>query len=437
MRRQLIPALAILVISCGAGDDAEPYSFEVRFCEDDQPAWVAMQDGDEPWRQVTPSAANTWEFNFNSSRGGIAFVYTGVAAAHTDIALATVAEFAHVYPQAQQLDCSTPKTINGSAAGIGEDEGGLIALGGGVTPDPVADGPFSLWPVRAGAWDLIAVRAAYSDDFDLRANTFIIRPGLDIPDLGTIAPAIDFSSSEAVPAATASFTVTGLEPGPGRILVTSSLALAGQPGVDVGVNWIDASAGPEEFSTAPTALLESGDLHMLSVSNPSGSSSRLTHRSFRNVTDQVLPLGPALASPSVSSGASTPVTRPRVQLPMQPEYDQALLAYYHGAQNGVDVMVSSAWLGYPSTWDVTVPDLSEAAGWDNAWGLPPNDSSFEWLVIGLGGSWSFLEATHDGAIARSAGRQSSATAEASLRSNLSQDRPRRGATWPGHSIMAP
>lgn len=400
MRAHLVPAFVLLAVGCAGDDGVDPLAFSVQFCAGTEPEWVAMQDGNGPWRQVMPSSESTWEFSFSGERGGIAMVHAADGFAHTDYILATRAELSRWYPQPQVLSCPPTKVVHGSVTGVGEGEVAMLSMGGGTSE--VSEGLFTLEQVYGGPQYLVAVRAGVTATFDHTANSLVIRRGLDIPDGGSIAPAIDFNGSEAIQAATARVTVTGLDPGAGTELVYVGFASAVTGWAELGHFWVGPTSGPTTFGAVPAGELASDEYQSLTMSTSSATGSRLVHRYFRTVVDQELQFGPTLATPTVSSGASAPTTRPRIQLPVQAEYDQALYAIYGAGQRSAYLEITSAYLGHPSTWDVTVPDLSEASGWNNDWGLPPG-APFTWQVIGLGGAWPFLTEVGDGATARSAG----------------------------------
>ena len=71
----------------------------------------------------------------------------------------------------------------------------------------------------------------------------------------------------------------------------------------------------------------------------------------------------------------------------------------------------SATAGYygsaPATWDVTMPDLSAAAGWNSAWGLQ-DGTPIDWAVLAEGGASPWLDLSFiDGSKSQGATKSSS------------------------------
>jgi hypothetical protein len=83
--------------------------------------------------------------------------------------------------------------------------------------------------------------------------------------------------------------------------------------------------------------------------------------------------------------------------------------YLDFAQSGLNRTGSvTATTGYTSgaAWDITIPDLSGAAGWQNTWALQPG-TPFDWSVAAISGGVFLLDPTvASGTIFRSASRNS-------------------------------
>jgi hypothetical protein len=106
---------------------------------------------------------------------------------------------------------------------------------------------------------------------------------------------------------------------------------------------------------------------------------------FHTPSDKTIAMGPALSTPTVTRFATAPYAQPRVQLPGQTEYNKLLIASYEQTNRSASVAATAAYYGAaPTTWDVTLPNLSGAAGWNNAWGL--DATPIDWSVLAQGGT---------------------------------------------------
>ena len=105
-----------------------------------------------------------------------------------------------------------------------------------------------------------------------------------------------------------------------------------------------------------------------------------------------------------------------MQLASQTEYNRVIIALFTQStlNRGVFVQATPGYYGgVPATWDVTMPDLSAAAGWNSAWGLQ-DGTPIEWSVLAQGGAslGGDLSAT-DGSTSQDASKWSSTPLTAS------------------------
>jgi hypothetical protein len=194
----------------------------------------------------------------------------------------------------------------------------------------------------------------------------IIRRGLDVPSGGTI-PVLDFSAAEAFAPVATNLTITGLEPGEDfrvtNTLMTSTSTLA----MIFGRAPVDGSA----LYSVPAAQLAPGDLHELWVGSALPDRFRTAIAYFHSPTDRTHAMGPQIATPTVTSVTTSPYVRLRARLPAQPEYGGAAQFIYGGLLQGgrnTGVSVTAAYLGgTPAMWDLVIPDLSGAEGFQSSW----------------------------------------------------------------------
>ena len=367
------------------------------FCSDDAPAWFAVQDGSGPWTQVT-GTNNSFTFHFTSTKVGIAYVTTSATSgSDVTVVYATAAELQGV-GGTTTVECTTGgKSVNGSVANVGASELATISLasssatviGGGVNT-------FQLTGLPQGAHDLVASRITQTisgTSISYALNRLIIRRNLD-PANGSTLPVLDFNASESFAPATANVTIGNL--GSDQALAEAGLTTANGTSASFFFS-SPSTATTLPYYGVPDAKLATGDLHSLTVfATPPGSGSPSTSRVaalyFRSVTDRTVTLGSTLGVPTITTVATTPYLRLRAQLAAQSEYNRLAGIFYTqgsgASERSVSVMMTAAYAGAAS-YDLTIPDLSAASGWNNAWGLQPAVAT-QWTEIEAGGSFNFF-----------------------------------------------
>jgi hypothetical protein len=93
---------------------------------------------------------------------------------------------------------------------------------------------------------------------------------------------------------------------------------------------------------------------------------------FSDPANKTIALGAELAEPTITTVATSPYYRPRIQLAAG-SYDGAVsfTLYDPASGNDLSVFISANFLpSAPTTWDFTMPDFTGVSGWDNSWALP-------------------------------------------------------------------
>ena len=371
-----------LALACG-DDENGPGSFSLSYCSPGAPAWVAQQDGDGAWQRVLPSSGNTYDFNFTTGRGGIAAVIGGDPSSLW-IQFATTGELASYAAYINRFGGCPSKTVSGTVAGVPEPTVAVVSLGSAAAMVPTGETTFQLEFVPNGSLPLVATRRP-DNTAPFVVDRIIMRSDVNVANGGSINPVLDFESAEAFGPATASATVTSLEPTDQAVLWSGFVGTGSDHALFSFQN-VTAAANQVEYAALPASRLAATEWQMLflGVDGPSTRGAQLFYRAL--VSHRSFGAGPLLATPTITPAATTPVLRPRVQLPRQAEYDRVLHAsFWQAPSRSVGVWVTAAYLGNQSEWDITVPDLSGAAGWNNAWGLDPAQE-FDTEVMGTGGT---------------------------------------------------
>jgi uncharacterized membrane protein len=381
----------------------------ITFCAEDAPIWVASQDGSGAWARVTATSGTTYQFAFPSGRGGVAFVDTVGAGTDLIVTYGTLAEFTASSSTINFGGCSSSKTLNGSVSGVGPTEIANVNLGGSSAfVIPAVSTSFVLNNVAAGLQDLVATRA----DATFAVNWIILRRALNLAS-GSTLPVLAFGTEGFAPAS-ANVTVTGL--GADTAFVAS--VFTGVRGSTFAflslIEDYTAASGARPFGAVPAGNLQANEVQQLlaiSSEQNNAKSSRTAGLYFSSVSNRTVALGPKLNTPTVTKVVTAPNARPNVLLVSQAQYNRLIGADFTQSSNNRSASVTATaayFSGLPGTWNITLPDLSGAAGWNSNWGLA-DGTPIDWSVTADGGAISFLDATiADGSVTQSATIESAA-----------------------------
>jgi hypothetical protein len=399
-----VGTLPVTVTGGGGGGSA---SFT--FCTEDAPIWVASQDNTGAWTRVNATSGSTYQFSFPSGRGGIAYVDTVGAGTDLTVILGTAAEFNAAGGTVNNLGCASDKTLTGSVSGVSNTEAAAVNLGGSSAfVFPIATTNYTLNDVTAGPQDLVATRF---DAASFSVNWIIIRRALNLASGSTI-PVLPFGTEGFAPAS-ANVTVANLGADTGSVVSLFSGIRGSTFAFLSTIEEVVAASGPQPYAAVPAGNLQANELQQLlafSSEEDNPLSDRTAGLYFSSVSNRTVTLGPKLSTPTVSKVVTGPNARPNVLLASQAQYNRLFSADYSQANNrSASIIATSAYFGgLPGTWNVTLPDLSAATGWNTNWGLA-NGTPIDWTVSAQGGAISELDPTiADGSATQSASIESSA-----------------------------
>lgn len=402
-------AVATLSLQITAAGGARNVSF--RFCAA-HPIWVASQDDTGPWTRVAAGPNETYSFNV-SSRGGVAIVRPFGSAYRIDVVYATATELAEIGSKWDR-SCSVAvgtKQLTGTLAGVnGQDVSiSLGPRGASVSQDLTS---YTLRNVPDGALDLVASRG-HASLFNYDATKVIIRRGFDLPN-GAVIPVLDFNAAEALTPVPSSLTLSGV--GSDGLSWAMSYITAGGTEELLNAHFFGSPVSTLPYAGVPTSFQAAGDRHVLFVEAASQNDLRRILKGFHRAENGSVALGPQLATPTVSVVASSPYLRHRMLLPRQSEYGAEFVGRFEQPATLATSEISAT-AGYiggsPPQWDLTVPDLTAAAGFDPAWGLRPGAAT-QWEAFATSGSFLLPLSLDDGETIRTAGRWGGAPAGAAF-----------------------
>jgi hypothetical protein len=300
----------------------------------------------------------------------------------------------------------TGKTVNGSVAGLTTgtttQQSATVSLGSAGTSVSPPNLNFQLTDVPDGALDLIAGRQTITINtttftFTSVLDKLIIRRGVNAASNSTL-PVLDFGSSEAFDPAQANLTIGNLGTDVGFTLTSYFTATgSGTSGAALST-FPSPGSGPFKYYGVPANKQIAGDLHLaIAFALPSLTAtdqSRFGALFFKDPTDRTVTLGGAFPVPTITTAATAPYVRFRAQGSLPTEYNQFLSISYTQGQAGrtASITASQNWLAGANSYDLSIPDFSGVAGWDNNWGLKAGQAT-DWSVTGYSFTGSFLTST--------------------------------------------
>jgi len=364
-----------------------PISVTVAYCI--QPAWVAFQDGDGAWTRAQPvlSGSNTtFRSEFSAGRGAIATLSrVGDNMTVLSVLYGTPAELVTA-GDTNPRDCgpAPAKTLLGTVAQLDTNETAFVSASFNSRVRVSVDRTFELKGLASGPRDLLATRTTRTDGSDV-ITRLMLRRGVDVPDSSTL-PVLDFASAEAFAPAVANVSLDGLG---AESAASGTRLLTDRDELTVSLMIGPTTAVTRPYVALPESQLLAGDLQILSasVSAATTGSARSATLYFRTPTGRTLTLGAPLIPPVFSTVASAPALRLRAHFVPQSEYDRsAVVVYQQGTTTFVAISMTAAYAALTETgYDLVVPDLAGAVGFDSAWSLHPG-ATLLWSAGRIGGT---------------------------------------------------
>jgi hypothetical protein len=361
----LLTALVACSDATGTGRRAGTSDVSVQFCLGQGPNWFAYRNEGGDWTSLPASV-------FQSTYGFAATPTVTIAYARA-ISFASVSQVYVLNLTAEEVDhlrCSggsaRPKQLTGSVRLPGANDDARILMGSAVSFIAPGVTSYSI-SVNDGPLDLFALARALTPGGSSRV---IVRHDVNLPE-GAAIPLLDFTTAEARPFGTSTLTVQGTPENAG---VTARLSYVSARGTEFFVGAFGTQGGAATLATIPPALLRPGDVHRVSLSMSARGIDYDLVFSQHEARDTTVTFGPALSVPTFDVVARSPMLRPRVRLDRQPSYPSLVQVIFEQSNETSSrafvVQTTAAFQGSShTTWDVSVPDLTGAPGFQGAWGL--------------------------------------------------------------------
>jgi hypothetical protein len=241
-------------------------------------------------------------------------------------------------------------------------------------------------------------------------NKIYLKRGLNPPNLSSFGT-VDFNGTDAFDPDNKQITLNGANAGEN---VTIGLSFTTSTGTTASLSsFTSTTSSVTNVFSVPSAKTITGDYHTLTAiaTTNSGNQTSAYRDLIIGVKDpsaQSYTLGPVQSTPTVSVLATAPYVRMRTVFAVQPEYPNLFFTAFAQAGSGslrsANIVMWPGYLGGGSTFDVSIPDFTSTAGWQNVWGMQPGATTI-WQTQASGfiaGNGNIF----DGSLLRAAGRQS-------------------------------
>ncbi|HEX6944142.1 MAG TPA: hypothetical protein VF128_14540 [Gemmatimonadaceae bacterium] len=373
-------------------------SIKWKFCSGSLTRYfVAVRDGTGPWTRLMPANDTSYSFTISSGKGELAYVNLDSGGYRVSVYQYTAQEMAaRAASQCKLVQNVTTRTANGTFGGVTGFRVAQVGMGwwfGSAN----GNGSFSLLNLPPGPLDVIAARQAdFIDPSAMPVDRLIIRRAQN-PASGASMPVLDFGAAESFAPTVATWTflnTTGQSFGVTQMFTTaggSTGILASQPG-------IDGAATNRAVYGVPLAQTQAGDLHQLiatvatvapTANNPVRATRQIIYYGRTLGVPDTLTFGPVMPAATV---APVVAGRLRAQGTLPTEYNTGVSFDVTQTTTArfFSIHATRGFLGAGNSYDLQMPDLSGAIGWDTQYairtGVPTN-----WAVSGGGPTLDFFD----------------------------------------------
>ncbi|MEZ4456081.1 MAG: hypothetical protein R2882_05960 [Gemmatimonadales bacterium] len=363
-------------------------SLDFAGCGTGTPIWLALQDGDgAPWVEQLPGSRRRLPGEGHRAKGRRCLRDRRLRQQPQPAGAVLVGRRVANDPGrcAVRQSGGSGRTVTISTVNLTASQVAFVSFGDALRTFTSTLPGGSLSDIAPGPHDLVAHIQQNSGGFSA-ADRLIIRRDLDPAEGGSLGAPLDFTSAEAVAPSSATIMVTGLEAGEqlngaGTQLLTGSSC---HPAPLWGQSFVPGAT----FFTAygvPSTLREPNDTHLITVN------AIIPGQAFREVTefaallvDRTIVLPAPLPVPDVSS-LPGPYARLKFAFATTTAAADVVTANYGIGTGAAAFMTATAgWLGGTDVL-LAMPDFSESADWNNAWG-PTGSNPLAWTITATGAS---------------------------------------------------
>ena len=384
---------------------ATPGNIHWKFCSGSTPQYFfAVKDGTGPWTRIMPSVDSVYSFNIASATASVATVTVDSGGYRTTVYQYTAAELAaRAASQCALVQNSTTRTANGSFAGVTGFRTSQVGMGwwfGSAN----GNGSFSLLNLPPGPLDVVAMRNGdISAQLEIPVDRAIIRRGVN-PASGATLPVLDFNAAESFAPTTATWTFNNVNAGEQMSMSQSFFTAGGTTGFFSLYPGVDRAQTVRTIYGIPLAQMITGDLHqVVATINTVGIPAAAPNRGSRQIiayarslaADRTIAFGPAMPAPTRDVGPRIVDGRLRAAGTLPTEYSAGVSFDVTQTTTArfATVHTTRDFLNTAGTYDVQIPDLTAAIGWDTQFAIRAGVST-NWWVSGGGPVLDFYDARY-------------------------------------------
>ena len=372
-------------------------SIKWKFCSASLPRnFFAVRDGTTgPWTRIVPAADTSYSFNITQSIGSVAMAEIDSGGQRTTVYNYSAQEMAaRAAAQCSLVANVTPRAARGSFGGVTGFRTSQVGMGwwfGSAN----GNGSFNLLNLPPGPLDIVAVRnAEIGQASEIPVDRMIIRRAQN-PAAGATMPVFDFGATESFPPTVKTWAFGNVNGEPFGVSQLFNTA-GGTTGPFTPIPAVDGTSSLRTVfgvPRGPTDQTIDGDLHQVIATVATlgplpGSPARATRQIVtysRGIADRALNFGPQMPAPNVTSVTALGQGRLRAQGTVPTEYSAGVSFDITQTTTArfATVHATRGFLGAGTTYDIQVPDLTAAIGWDTQFGLKPGVAT-NWWVNGGG-----------------------------------------------------
>lgn len=359
-----------------------------QFCDNAAraPQWFfAVKDGAGAWTRIVPNGTS-YSFNVTSPTAQVALVTPDSGGFRTTVYQYTAQEIAaRAASECANYPGTSTRNATGQVTGLPSNDLSVTSMGT-WQQSTLGPGSYNMLNLPAGSLDLVSIRGTSNAQGDLVVSRGVVRRGLN-PASGSANAPIDFGAAEAFAPTTPTWTFGGSNGQPFSVSQYFSTA-GGTAGQLMVVPGLDHTTTVRTLYGVPAAQTIAGDLHqVIATVQTTGQIIRATRQIVsyaRTLADRTVNFGPAMPAATVTAIPTAPAGRLRAQGTVPNEYASGVS--FDMTQTTIGrfgtINATRGFLGAGTAYDLQMPDLSAAVGWDTNFAMRPGVATNYWVSGG-------------------------------------------------------
>jgi len=359
-----------------------------RFCDGGTRSpqyFFAVKDGAGPWTRVVPNGSS-FSFSIAAPTAQVALVTPDSGGFRTTIYDYTAQEItARAASECANYPGVSTRQVTGQVAGLAANELSITSMAT-WQQSTLGPGSYTMLNLPAGPIDLVSIRGFVNANPDFVMTRALIRRGLD-PATGAPNTPIDLGAAESFVTASSTWNF-GNTNGESFSVSEHFTTAGGTAGLLMPIPGIDHTTTTRTLGAIPAAETIAGDLHqVVATIQTNGTITRATRQIIayaRSLSDRTVNFGPALPAPTVTALAGAPAARLRAQGTLPAEYAAGVSFDMTQTANArfATIHATRGFIGAGTTYDLQMPDLTAAVGWDTNFALRAGAATNYWVSGG-------------------------------------------------------